>query len=123
MNETVARCLTGLAGIATAAAFVIEVPLYFLYSGPPPDSNVLARLLIGIQARDSSPSNAPARSSGHASVWRWTSGGRPLHPFACHWNSSSSPTALRARWSAYLSPRIVLRLCAARRRAGSTTDV
>ncbi|KOV71857.1 MULTISPECIES: hypothetical protein [unclassified Streptomyces] len=78
MNETVARRLTGLAGIATAAAFVIEVPLYFLYSGPPPDSNVLARLLIGIQARDSSPPNAPARSSGHPSVWRWTSGRKAL---------------------------------------------
>ncbi|MER6682566.1 hypothetical protein [Streptomyces olivaceoviridis] len=50
MNETVARRLTGLAGIAGAAAFIIEVPLYFLYSGPPPDSNVLARLLIGILA-------------------------------------------------------------------------
>ncbi|POX63161.1 hypothetical protein C3492_13560 [Streptomyces sp. Ru62] len=50
MNETVARRLTGLAGIATAAAFIIDVPLYFLYSGPPPDSNVLARLLIGILA-------------------------------------------------------------------------
>ena len=47
MNETIARRLTGLAGIATAAAFIVEVPLYFVYSGPPPDSNVLARLLIG----------------------------------------------------------------------------
>ncbi|MEU0967047.1 hypothetical protein ABZ357_17060 [Streptomyces sp. NPDC005917] len=50
MNETIARRLTGLAGIATAAALIVEVPLYFLYSGPPPDSNVLARLLIGIVA-------------------------------------------------------------------------
>ena len=50
MNETIARRLTGLAGIATAAAFIVEVPLYFIYSGPPPDSNVLARLLIGIVA-------------------------------------------------------------------------
>lgn len=50
MNETVARRMTGLAGIATAAAFIVEVPLYFIYSGPPPDSNVLARLLIGILA-------------------------------------------------------------------------
>ncbi|MET8030330.1 hypothetical protein [Streptomyces avermitilis] len=50
MNETIARRLTGLAGIATAAAFIVEVPLYFIYSGPPPDSNVLARLLIGIFA-------------------------------------------------------------------------
>ncbi|WP_328751446.1 hypothetical protein OHT57_38675 [Streptomyces sp. NBC_00285] len=50
MNETTARRLTGLAGIATAIAFIVEVPLYFVYSGPPPDSNVLARLLIGIIA-------------------------------------------------------------------------
>ncbi|MGW2448499.1 hypothetical protein [Streptomyces sp. NPDC001675] len=50
MNETGVRRLTGLAGIATAAALIVEVPLYFLYSGPPPDSNVLARLLIGILA-------------------------------------------------------------------------
>ncbi|QFZ72046.1 hypothetical protein GFH48_01060 [Streptomyces fagopyri] len=50
MNEIVVRRLTGLAGIATAVAFIVEVPLYFIYSGPPPDSNVLARLLIGILA-------------------------------------------------------------------------
>ncbi|GAA5053368.1 hypothetical protein [Streptomyces similanensis] len=48
MNETAARRLTGLAGIAAAVALIVEVPLYFLYSGPPPDANVLARLLIGI---------------------------------------------------------------------------
>jgi hypothetical protein len=50
MNETIARRLTGLAGIAAAAGFIVEVPLYFVYSGPPPDSNVLTRLLIGIVA-------------------------------------------------------------------------
>ncbi|MER6470890.1 hypothetical protein [Streptomyces collinus] len=53
MNETVARRLTGIAGIAgiaTAAALIVEVPLYFVHSGPPPDRNVLARLLIGIFA-------------------------------------------------------------------------
>ncbi|WP_328540606.1 hypothetical protein [Streptomyces sp. NBC_00344] len=50
MTEIVARRLTGLAGIATAAAFIVEVPLYFIYSGPPPDTNVLTRLLIGILA-------------------------------------------------------------------------
>jgi hypothetical protein len=48
MNDTFARRLTGLAGIATAVAFIVEVPLYFVYSGPPPDANVLSRLLIGI---------------------------------------------------------------------------
>jgi hypothetical protein len=50
MNEIFARRLTGAAGIAAAAAFIVEVPLYFVYSGPPPDANVLARLLIGIVA-------------------------------------------------------------------------
>ncbi|WP_405875725.1 MULTISPECIES: hypothetical protein [unclassified Streptomyces] len=50
MNETFARRLTGVAGIATAAALIVEVPLYFVYSGPPPDANVLARLLLGIIA-------------------------------------------------------------------------
>jgi hypothetical protein len=50
MNETFARRLTGLAGIAAAAALIIEVPLYFFYSGPPPDANVLTRLLLGIFA-------------------------------------------------------------------------
>ncbi|MEU4038751.1 hypothetical protein [Streptomyces collinus] len=50
MNETVARRVTGIAGIATAAALIVEVPLYFVYSGPPPDWNVLTRLLIGVFA-------------------------------------------------------------------------
>ena len=48
MSETLVRRLTGLAGIATGAALIVEVPLYFIYSGPPPDANVLARLLFGI---------------------------------------------------------------------------
>ncbi|GHH77062.1 hypothetical protein GCM10018793_24190 [Streptomyces sulfonofaciens] len=50
MNETGARRLTGAAGIAAAAALIIEVPLYFVYSGPPTAPNVLSRLLIGIFA-------------------------------------------------------------------------
>jgi len=50
MNEAFVRRLAGIAGIGAAAAFIIEVPLYFVYSGPPPDVNVLARLLIGIIA-------------------------------------------------------------------------
>jgi hypothetical protein len=48
MNETTARRFAGLACLAAAVAFIVEVPLYFLYDGPPPDSNVLARLLFGI---------------------------------------------------------------------------
>ncbi|MFF0156975.1 hypothetical protein ACFYRY_05415 [Streptomyces sp. NPDC005263] len=50
MNEIFARRLTGLAGIISAAALIVEVPLYFVYSGPPPDANVLTRLLLGIVA-------------------------------------------------------------------------
>ncbi|GAA2475674.1 hypothetical protein [Streptomyces longisporus] len=50
MTEAFARRLTGVAGIAAAAALIVEVPLYFVYSGPPPDANVLARLLLGIVA-------------------------------------------------------------------------
>ncbi|MGW3353918.1 hypothetical protein ACWDFL_00675 [Streptomyces bungoensis] len=50
MTETFARRLTGVACIAAAVAFIVEVPLYFIYSGPPPDANVLGRLLIGIVA-------------------------------------------------------------------------
>ncbi|MBV2357073.1 hypothetical protein KUM39_22310 [Streptomyces sp. J2-1] len=50
MNETAARRLTGRAGVAAALGLILEVPLYFVYSGPPPDTNVLARLLIGILA-------------------------------------------------------------------------
>lgn len=50
MTDILARRLTGLAGIAAAVCFIVEVPLYFLYSGPPPDANVLTRLLIGIVA-------------------------------------------------------------------------
>lgn len=50
MNEMTARRLTGGAGIAAAVALIVEVPLYFVYSGPPPDANVLARLLVGIVA-------------------------------------------------------------------------
>ncbi|ELP71336.1 putative membrane protein [Streptomyces turgidiscabies Car8] len=50
MSERTARRLTGVAGIATAVALIVEVPLYFVYSGPPPDANVLARLLVGIIA-------------------------------------------------------------------------
>ncbi|WP_330284545.1 hypothetical protein [Streptomyces sp. NBC_00588] len=48
MNETFAKRLTGATAIATAAALIVEVPLYFVYSGPPTDANVLTRLLLGI---------------------------------------------------------------------------
>ncbi|GAA1556697.1 hypothetical protein GCM10009827_092040 [Dactylosporangium maewongense] len=50
MNQAVVRRVTGLCGILTAIALIVEVPLYFIYDGPPPDWNVLTRILIGILA-------------------------------------------------------------------------
>ncbi|MFC0623776.1 hypothetical protein [Kribbella deserti] len=48
MSETSVRRYTGLFGIIASALIVIQVPLYFLYSGAPPDWNILTRSLIGI---------------------------------------------------------------------------
>lgn len=42
MDTVLARRLTGWSCLAAAAAFIVEVPLYFVYSGPPPDANVLS---------------------------------------------------------------------------------
>ncbi|OQR59840.1 hypothetical protein B6E66_32960 [Streptomyces maremycinicus] len=50
MSEVIARRLTGLAALVAAVALLVQVPLYFVYDGPPPDGNVLSRLLIGIVA-------------------------------------------------------------------------
>ncbi|MER6414076.1 hypothetical protein [Streptomyces humidus] len=50
MSEAVARRTTGLAALVAAIALIVEVPQYFVYSGPPPDANVLSRLLLGIVA-------------------------------------------------------------------------
>ncbi|TYB49587.1 hypothetical protein [Actinomadura chibensis] len=48
MNDIAARRFTAIAGIAFSAALIVEVPLYFVYSDEPPQSNVLTRLLFGI---------------------------------------------------------------------------
>jgi hypothetical protein len=48
MNSTTLRRVTGAAGLTAALLVLIEVPLYFVYDGPPPDSNVLTRSLIGL---------------------------------------------------------------------------
>jgi hypothetical protein len=48
MVETSLRKWTGMAGIATFALIVATVPLYFVYSGPPPAWNVLARSLVAM---------------------------------------------------------------------------
>ncbi|MEU9838240.1 hypothetical protein AB0C69_03355 [Actinomadura sp. NPDC048032] len=50
MDTVLARRFTGWTGLASAAALIVGVPLYFVYSGSPPDSNVLSRLLLQILA-------------------------------------------------------------------------
>ena len=48
MSEATTRRYTGLFGIVASLFIIVQVPLYFLYSGAPPDWNVLTRSLIGI---------------------------------------------------------------------------
>ncbi|MGW6200969.1 hypothetical protein ACWF0M_32810 [Kribbella sp. NPDC055110] len=48
MSETSVRRYAGLFGIVAGALIVVQVPLYFLYSGAPPDWNILTRSLIGV---------------------------------------------------------------------------
>ncbi|GIH19814.1 hypothetical protein [Rugosimonospora africana] len=48
MNEATTRRYTGLFGIIASLFIIVQVPLYFLYSGAPPDWNILTRSLIGI---------------------------------------------------------------------------
>lgn len=48
MSEAMVRRYAGLFGVVASALIVVQVPLYFLYSGAPPDWNILTRSLIGI---------------------------------------------------------------------------
>jgi hypothetical protein len=48
MNHSTLQRTVGLAGLCTAVLILVEVPLYFVYSGPPPDGNVLTRTLFGL---------------------------------------------------------------------------
>jgi hypothetical protein len=48
MNDRTLRTLTGVSGILTGVLALVVVPLYFLYSGPPPEWNVLTRTLLSI---------------------------------------------------------------------------
>lgn len=48
MNATVVRRITGAAALLGALLNIVEVPLYFIYSGAPPDWNVLTRALFGV---------------------------------------------------------------------------
>lgn len=45
---TTNRKLTGTCGVLVAALSLVMVPLYFVYSGPPPQNNVLTRNLITV---------------------------------------------------------------------------
>ncbi|GIF49827.1 hypothetical protein DFJ67_0140 [Asanoa ferruginea] len=47
MSEAATRRSVGIFGIVASLFIVGQVPLYFLYSGAPPDANILTRSLIG----------------------------------------------------------------------------
>lgn len=40
--------MTGVAGLVAATAIMVQIPLYFVHPGAPPDSNVLTRSLLGL---------------------------------------------------------------------------
>ncbi|MEU8899281.1 hypothetical protein [Nocardia sp. NPDC048505] len=42
------RRVTGAAGVIAAVLTLVELPLYFVYSGPPPDWNVFTRSMFGL---------------------------------------------------------------------------
>jgi hypothetical protein len=48
MSEETTRRYTGLFGIIASLLIIVQVPLYFLYDGAPPDWNILTRSLIGV---------------------------------------------------------------------------
>jgi hypothetical protein len=48
MNESSTRRLVGLIGLIASLLIIAVVPLYFIYTGAPPDWNILTRSLIGI---------------------------------------------------------------------------
>jgi hypothetical protein len=48
MNDSTLRRIAGGTGLIAAILTLVEVPLYFVYSGPPPDANVLTRSLFGL---------------------------------------------------------------------------
>ncbi|MEV6279503.1 hypothetical protein [Nocardia sp. NPDC051832] len=48
MDSTTIRTATGAAGLIATALTLVELPLYFVYAGPPPDWNVFTRSLFGL---------------------------------------------------------------------------
>jgi hypothetical protein len=50
MNDVLVQHWTGVFGIAFAALNFVVIPLYFIYSGPPPVRNILTRVFISMFA-------------------------------------------------------------------------
>jgi hypothetical protein len=48
MSEATTRRYTGWFGVIASLFIIVQVPLYFLYAGAPPDWNILTRSLVGI---------------------------------------------------------------------------
>ncbi|MFG1793550.1 hypothetical protein [Nocardia sp. NPDC049149] len=48
MDSTVIRRTTGAAGLVATLLMLVELPLYFVYSGPPPDWNIFTRSIFGL---------------------------------------------------------------------------
>ncbi|MEV0251527.1 hypothetical protein AB0H76_33415 [Nocardia sp. NPDC050712] len=48
MDSTMIRKVTGTAGLIATLLTLVELPLYFVYSGPPPDWNVFTRSMFGL---------------------------------------------------------------------------
>ena len=48
MKDTSIRRLTGMFGVGAATLLLLQTPLYFMYSGAPPDWNVLTRILLSL---------------------------------------------------------------------------
>ncbi|WP_157555289.1 hypothetical protein [Nocardia crassostreae] len=48
MDTPTLQRATGLAAVTGAIFTLIELPLYFVYGGPPPDWNILTRSLFGL---------------------------------------------------------------------------
>ncbi|WP_069161062.1 hypothetical protein [Nocardia altamirensis] len=48
MDSTVIRRTTGTAGLVATLLMLVELPLYFMYSGAPPDWNIFTRSIVGL---------------------------------------------------------------------------
>lgn len=48
MNNAQVRHITGISGVAIGVVGTLHIPLYFMYSGPPPAWNVFTRDLVGL---------------------------------------------------------------------------